>query len=118
MINSLELKDERWIYARTIEENNQYSLKSFFPTAKFEDVIPLLDNRSIQNVLREVDLKDLALALKGTKDTIQEAVFKNMSHRAATMLKENMEYMGPVRKTDCEDTKEKILNIIFHFEDT
>jgi len=118
LINSLELKNEKWIYARTIEENNQYPLKSFFPSTKFEEVIPLLNDRSIQKVLREIDSKDLALALKGAKYTIQEAVFKNMSQRAATMLKEDMEYMGPVRKIDHEDAKEKILNIIFHLEDT
>ena len=118
LINSLELKNERWIYARTIEENKQYSLNSFFPSEKFEDIIPLLDDRSLQKVLRELDSMNLAKALKGAKNTIQEAVFKNMSKRAVTMLKEDMEYMGPVRKTDCENAQEKFLAIIFHLEHT
>jgi len=117
-INALELKNDAWVYARIIEENTQYSIKSFFPSAKFEDVIPLLDDRSIQYILREVDSMNLSYALKGAKDTIQEAVFKNMSQRAVTMLKEDMEYMGPVREADCEDAQEKILSIIFHLEDT
>ena len=117
LINSLELKEDAWIYARTIEENNQYSLKSFFPSAKFNDVFFLLDNRSLQKVLREVDSLHLALALKNTKDSIKEAVFENMSHRAVAMLKDDLENIENVEETDCVGAQEKIMTIIFHLED-
>ena len=62
----------------------------------FEDIV-LLDDRSIQKVLREVDGQEIAKALKGVDGEVQEKIFKNMSKRAATMLKEDMEFMGPVR---------------------
>ena len=117
-INSLELRGDAWIYVRTVEENHQYSLDSFFPSAKFKDIIPLMDDRSLQRVLREVDHQVLAKALKNVKNTILEAVFNNMSQRAVTVLKEDMEYMGPVREKDCEDAQEEILSIILHLEGT
>jgi len=82
----------------------------------FEDIL-LLDDRSIQRVLREVETKDLALALKSTTDEVKEKIFKNMSKRAAAMLKEDMEYMGPVRLKDVEDAQQKIVNIIRMLEE-
>ncbi len=83
----------------------------------FEDVV-LLDDRGIQLVLREVDTKDLALALKGTNDEVAEKILNNMSSRAATMLKEDMQYMGPVRVREVEDAKQKIVKIIRKLEET
>ena len=62
----------------------------------FEDII-LLDDRSVQQVLREVDQKDLALALKGSSEEVKEKVKKNMSKRAAELIEEELEFMGPVR---------------------
>lgn len=83
----------------------------------FEDIV-LLDDRGIQLVLREVDTKDLALALKGTNEEVAEKILKNMSTRAATMLKEDMQYMGPVRVREVEDAKQKIVKIIRKLEET
>ncbi|KUK13723.1 MAG: Flagellar motor switch protein FliG, partial [bacterium 42_11] len=82
----------------------------------FEDVV-LLDDRALQRVLREVDMKDLALALKGASEEVREKFFKNMSKRAAQMLKEDMEYMGPVRVRDVEDAQQRIVNIIRQLEE-
>jgi flagellar motor switch protein FliG len=62
----------------------------------FEDIVNLED-RAIQRILREVDTKDLAMSLKGTKEDVKEKVFKNMSERAQEMLRDEIEYMGPVR---------------------
>ena len=67
----------------------------------FEDII-YIDDRSIQRILREVDKKDLALALKGADQKIKEKIFKNMSERAAAMLQEEIQYMGPVRLREVE----------------
>lgn len=82
----------------------------------FEDIV-LLDDGSIQKVLREVDTKELALALKGVGEEVQNRIFKNMSERAATMLKEDMEFMGPVRLRNVEEAQQRIVGIIRRLEE-
>jgi flagellar motor switch protein FliG len=82
----------------------------------FED-ITLLDDRAIQQVLKEVDGKELAVALKGVGESVQLRIYKNMSERAAGMLKEDMEYMGPVRLRAVEDAQQRIVNIIRKLEE-
>jgi flagellar motor switch protein FliG len=77
----------------------------------FENILQL-DDRSIQRVLREVDLKDLALALKGATEEVKRRVLKNMSERAAAMLEEDMAVMGPVRLRNVEEAQGRIVNII------
>ena len=83
----------------------------------FEDIL-LLDDRAIQRVLRDVDNNDLALALKGGNEQVQSAIFNNLSKRLATMIKEDMEFMGPVRMKDVEEAQQKIVNIIRKLEDS
>jgi flagellar motor switch protein FliG len=83
----------------------------------FEDIV-MLDDRSIQKVMREVDSQELAKALKSVDTEVQDKIFRNMSKRAAGMLKEDMEYMGPVRLKDVEESQQKIVSIIRHLEDT
>jgi flagellar motor switch protein FliG len=82
----------------------------------FEDIL-LLDNRSIQTVLREVDNNELAIALKNANDDVQKLIFDNLSSRLASMIKEDMEFMGPVKLKDVEDAQQKIVNIIRKLED-
>ena len=83
----------------------------------FEDIV-LLDDRAIQRVLREVDSQELSKALKSVDVEVQDKVFKNMSKRAAAMLKEDMEFMGPVRLKDVEDAQQKIVASIRRLEDS
>ena len=83
----------------------------------FEDII-LLDDRSIQRVLREVDQKDLGLSLKSSSEEVSSKVFRNMSKRAADSLKEDIEFMGPVRLRDVEESQQKIVAIIRKLEET
>ncbi len=83
----------------------------------FEDIL-LLDNRSIQTVLREVDNNELAVALKNANEDVQKAIFDNLSSRLASMIKEDMEFMGPVKLKDVEDAQQKIVNIIRKLEDS
>jgi flagellar motor switch protein FliG len=83
----------------------------------FEDILSL-DNRAIQSVLREVDNNELAVALKNANEDVQNCIFSNLSSRLAAMIKEDMEYMGPVRLKDVEDAQQKIVNIIRKLEDT
>ena len=82
----------------------------------FEDVITL-DDVSIQRILREVESKDLALALKGCSDDVSAAIFRNQSKRAAASLKEDMEFLGPVRLMDVEKAQMKIVGIIRRLDD-
>lgn len=77
----------------------------------FEDIITL-DDKAVQRILREVDTKDLAMSLKGTKEDVKEKIFKNMSERAQAMLRDEMEYMGPVRAREVQEIQSKIVGII------
>ena len=83
----------------------------------FEDIL-LLDDRAIQRVLRDVENSDLAVALKGANEQVQNAIFNNLSKRLAAMIKEDMEFMGPVRMKDVEEAQQKIVNIIRKLEDS
>lgn len=83
----------------------------------FEDIL-LLDDRAIQRVLRDVDNNDLAVALKGSNEEVQNTIFNNMSKRLAVMIKEDMEFMGPVRMKDVEEAQQKIVNTIRKLEDS
>lgn len=83
----------------------------------FEDIL-LLDDRAIQRVLRDVDNNDLAVALKGANEEVQNVIFKNLSKRLAAMIREDMEFMGPVRMKDVEEAQQKIVGIIRKLEDS
>lgn len=82
----------------------------------FEDIV-LLDDKSIQKVLREVDTNDLSKGLKSVDEEVQEKIFRNMSKRAVALLKEDMEYMGPIRLHDVEEAQQKVVSIIRKLED-
>ncbi|HDK7167306.1 flagellar motor switch protein FliG [Clostridium sporogenes] len=77
----------------------------------FEDIITL-DDVAIQRVLREVETKDLALALKGSSEEVANVIFRNQSKRAASSLKEDIEFLGPVRIMDVEKAQQGIVSII------
>ena len=77
----------------------------------FEDII-FLDDRAIQRLLREVESRDLGLALKGSNSEVKEKIFKNMSERARQILQDDMEYMGPVRAKEVQECQTKIVSII------
>ncbi len=78
--------------------------------------LTLLDDRSIQKILRDTDFVMLARALKGAAPELQNKFFRNMPQRTAIMIKEDMEFMGPVRKIDVEEARTKILKILFDLE--
>lgn len=82
----------------------------------FEDIM-MIDDRSIQRILREVETQDLSLALKGSSNEVSYKIFSNMSVRAADMLKEDIEFMGPVRLRDVEEAQQRIVNIIRRLEE-
>nr|WP_300812787.1 flagellar motor switch protein FliG [uncultured Acetatifactor sp.] len=82
----------------------------------FEDIL-LLDDRAIQRVLRDVENNDLSVALKNANEEVKNTIFNNVSKRLAVMIKEDMDFMGPVRMKDVEEAQQKIVNIIRKLED-
>jgi len=82
----------------------------------FEDII-LIDDRSIQRILRDVEKSDLALALKASDQKVQEKILKNMSQRASEVIKEEIEFMGPVKLKEVESAQMRIVDIIKDLED-
>lgn len=83
----------------------------------FED-IRKVDDKGIQAVLREVDNDELALALKTASVELQEKIFKNMSERAAQLIKEDMQFMGPVRVSDVESAQQRVVDIVRRLEES
>lgn len=81
----------------------------------FEDLV-LVDDRGFQKLLRRVETKELAVALKAASDEVKQKVFKNMSERAAEMLREEMETLGPVRMKEVSDAQQAITAIIQEME--
>ncbi len=81
----------------------------------FEDVV-LIDDKSLQHLFKEIDMKDLSVALKGVTDEVKEKFYKNMSKRAAEMLKEEMAYMGPVRMRDVDQAQQRIVAVVKKLE--
>ena len=82
----------------------------------FEDIIRL-DKRAIQRVLKDVENADLTVALKNATEELRSLIFENMSKRLSEMIREDMEYMGPVRVRDVEDAQQKIVNVIRKLQD-
>ena len=83
----------------------------------FEDIINVND-KGIQQVLKEVEHEELALALKTASEELKAKIFKNMSERAATLIKEDMEFMGPVRLADVEAAQQRIVDIVRRLEES
>jgi len=82
----------------------------------FEDIVQL-DDRSIQRVLKEIDTQDLTLALKAVNDDVKSRILQNMSQRAADMIEEEMEFMGPVRLSEVEEAQRKIIEVILRLDE-
>jgi flagellar motor switch protein FliG len=99
-----------WTRTEWAEDWKEYSLEIKEPWT-FEDVLKL-DDRFVQRVMREIDSQDLAKALKGTEAKLQDVFFRNMSKRAAIMLKEDIAFMGPVAPNDVEASRGVILSAV------
>ncbi len=82
----------------------------------FEDIIRVND-KGIQAVLKEVDNQQLALSLKSASEDLKQKIFRNMSERAAQLIREEMEFMGPVRVSDVEAAQQKVVDIVRRLED-
>lgn len=117
ILNRVDRTTERTIIENMEVQNPELAEEIKKRMFVFEDIV-LLDDRSLQLVLREIDNKDLALALKATSSEVANKVYKNVSKRAAEMLREEIEYMGPVRIRDVEEAQQKIVNNIRRLEES
>jgi flagellar motor switch protein FliG len=117
ILNLVDRSSEKQIIEGLEEEDPELAEEIKKKMFVFEDIV-MLDDRSIQKVMREVDTQELSKALKSVDSEVQDKIYRNMSKRAAQMLKEDMEFMGPVRLKDVEEAQQKIVSIIRHLEDT
>jgi flagellar motor switch protein FliG len=116
ILNNVDRGTEKIIIEALEEEDPELAEEIKKKMFVFEDIV-LLDDRSIQKVLREVDSQELAKALKAVDTEVQEKIFRNMSKRASGLLREDMDFMGPVRLRDVEESQQKIVNIIRRLEE-
>ncbi len=116
IINKAGRKAEKLILEILDEKDPELSEEIRKKLFTFEDII-LVDDRSLQKLLRDLDNKELAMALKGVGDELRDKFYNNMSARASEMLKEEMEYMGPLRLRDVEEAQQKVVTKIRALEE-
>lgn len=117
VLNRADRSTEKSILEALEEENPEIADEVKKLMFVFEDVI-MIDERGIQGILKEVDNKELALALKTASEELKEKIFNNMSKRAAEGIKEEMEYMGPVRLKNVEEAQQNIVAIVRRLEES
>jgi flagellar motor switch protein FliG len=116
ILNSVDRGAEKNILGNLERENPELATEIKNLMFVFEDVM-LLDDRSMQRVLKEIDTKELSMALKGASEELQTKFFRNMSQRAAEMIREDMEFMGPIRLKDVEEVQQRIVDVIRRLEE-
>ncbi|URZ00922.1 flagellar motor switch protein FliG [Clostridium felsineum] len=116
ILNQVDRTTEKNITEGLEKENPELAEKVKESMFVFEDIITL-DDAAIQRVLREVDNKDLGMALKGCSEEVAEAIYRNQSKRASAALKEDIEFLGPVRLVDVEKSQQKIVSVIRRLDD-
>ncbi|MBE3574839.1 MAG: flagellar motor switch protein FliG [Firmicutes bacterium] len=116
VLNHTDRATERTILDALAEQDPELAEEIKRRMFTFDDIV-LLDDRAIQQVIREADQKDLALALKTASEEVSARIFKNMSKRAADMLKEDIQYLGPVRLRDVEEAQQRIVGVVRRLED-
>lgn len=117
LLNRVDRQTERLILDSLSENNPEMAETVKNMMFVFEDIVQL-DDRAVQSILKEVDVKELATALKGVSQEVQEKIFGNMSERAMNMLKEDMEFMGPVKLRTVEESQQKIVATIRRLEES
>lgn len=117
ILNSVDRGTEKNILDQLEEEDPELAAEIRKRMFVFEDIM-LLDERAVQLVMRQVDTHDVALALKTASDDVENKIMSNMSKRAAEMLKEDIEYMGPVRLREVEEAQQRIVNVMRQLEDS
>jgi flagellar motor switch protein FliG len=116
ILNSVNRPTEKNILQNLDDKNHDLAEEVKLNMFVFEDIITL-DDTSIQRVLREIDNNDLILALKGASEVVASAIFANLSKRASETLKEDLEFLGPVRLTVVEEAQHKVVGAIRRLEE-
>ena len=116
ILNSVDRSTEKHILESLDEDNGELADEIRSRMFVFEDIVKL-SNQAVQRVLKEVENNELAIALKGATKEVSTLIFNNISKRLQDMIKEDMEFMGPVRVRDVEENQQKIVNIIRRLED-
>jgi len=117
VLNRVDRGTEKGIFAELEERDPELADEIKKLMFVFEDIV-LVDDAGIQKALREIDNRDLALALKMASDEVQDKVFKNLSSRARDGIKEEMEFMGPVRVRQVEESQQKIVAVLRRLEES
>jgi flagellar motor switch protein FliG len=117
ILNMIERSTEKTIMADLEERDPELADEIARLMFTFDDII-FVDDSGIQKTLREVESKDLALALKASNEEVANKVYKNMSERAREMIKEEIEFMGPVRMKNVEEAQQKIVAVIRRLEES
>lgn len=117
ILNTVDRGTEKYIMETLEVEDTSLAEEIRKRMFVFDDIVTL-DNKSIQRVLREIDNTQLAMALKGSSEEVQNVIFSNMSQRMKDMIKEDLEFMGPVRLKDVEEAQQKVVNVIRKLEET
>ncbi len=116
ILNLIETSAEKHIMQSLESEDPDLAAEIKNMMFVFEDII-LLDDRSVQRLLKEVETKDLAISLKAASEEIKRKIFTNVSERVTAMIKEEMEFLGPMRLSDVEASQQKIVESIRHLEE-
>lgn len=116
ILNRLNVSMSKELLDKLQEQDPDVALEIKRLMFLFEDIINIQD-KDIQKILKEVDRKDLALALKVADDRLRNKIFSNMSERAADLLKEELQYMGKVKLKEVELAQAKIIDIVKNLEE-
>ena len=116
VLNSVDRGTERYIMDTLEIEDTDLAEEIRKRMFVFEDILQL-DNRAVQRFMREIDNSQLAVALKGSSEEVQNLIFANMSKRLSEQIREDLDFMGPVRLKDVEEAQQKIVNVIRKLED-
>jgi len=116
ILNRVDRTTEKSVFSKLSERDPELATEVRNLMFVFDDIVMVTD-AGIQRTLKEIDNKDLSLALKAANEDVKNKVFTNMSNRATEMIREDMEYMGPVRLRDVEGAQSRIVEVIRRLEE-
>ncbi len=116
ILNRVDRSTEKSILQKLEEESPDLTVAIRRNMFVFEDIL-LVDDKGIQNLLKEIDMKQLAVALKVASDEVKQKFYKNMSKRAVELLNDEIQYLGPVRLSEVENTQQQIVDKVRHLEE-
>ena len=115
LLNRMERRVAKQVLEQMATKDPELAVKVRDLMFVFEDIL-LIDDHGVAEILKRIDKKSLAIALKGASDELKDKFFRNMSQRAVEMLKEEMEYMGPVRVKDVEKAQHEVVEVVRELE--